>query len=685
MGRTKGQSGGSAIEEMTKKEARARARELREEIDEHDHRYYVLDDPQIPDAEYDELKRELVAIEERWPDLSTPNSPTRRVGAPPKDEMGTVGHGTPMLSLQAVQEEEDFRHFWETTREELGPQRLSVAAEPKYDGLSVELIYENGELTTAATRGDGETGEDVTENVRTIREVPLRLRDSGDFPTPRRLVVRGEVHMLQDEFEAFNRAQEERGEKTFANPRNAAAGSLRQLESSVTAGRPLRVFFWEIAPDSSNRPDTQTRCLEMMESLGLKTNPHTTRIESADKAVEWYERMREGRDDLGYEIDGVVFKVNDLGAHGRLGTRASNPRWAVAWKFPPRRRTTRIREIEADVGRTGALTPVATLEPVDIGGVEVTHASLHNQGEIDRKDIRVGDHVVVERAGDVIPHVVRVVTSNRTGHERKYTLPSECPACGGEVVRPEGEAIARCENASCPAQIKRLVQHFASKGALDIDGLGEKLVDQLVERGVVEDLADLFRLERDDLLGLDLVEEKRAENLLGAIEAAREGVTLTRLLYGLGIPHVGKALAGDLASAFDSVGDLADADRDDLLEMEGVSDAVASSIIEWFGNDRNRKLLARLRDEGIDPRAERRGSRLEGTTVVITGSLDSMTRDEAHEAIREQGGRTSSSVSGRTDFLVVGDDPGKSKTSDAEEHGVEMIDEKKFLERVGRG
>ncbi|MDY7107925.1 MAG: NAD-dependent DNA ligase LigA [Planctomycetota bacterium] len=671
------------VDDLTKKEAKKRAEALRDELEYHNHRYYILDDPEISDAEYDRLKADLEAIEEKYPDLVTPDSPTRRVGAPPKEELGTIRHETRMLSLRAVQEEDDFRHFWQTCLDELNAKRLSVAAEPKYDGLSVEFVYDNGRLETASTRGDGETGEDVTANVRTIHEVPLRLRESKDHATPRHLVVRGEVYMPKKEFAAFNRRQEKEGKKTFANPRNAAAGSLRQLDSKITARRPLRVFFYEIAPSSSNRPDTQTQCLEMMKALGLKTNPETERIESADKAVEWYRKMSDRRDKLPYEIDGCVFKVNRLDDHEKLGTRAANPRWAIAWKFPPRRETTKIKRIEAQVGRTGALTPVAILEPVRIGGVEVSHVSLHNQDEIERKDIRIGDHVHVERAGDVIPHVVRVVEQKRSGHEKKYRLPKKCPVCGGEVVRPEGEAVARCNNASCPARLKESIRHFGSRQALDIDGLGEKLVAQLVDNGLVEDLADLFELSVDDLTQLDRMGEKSAQSLVEAIGKSKEKVTLPRLIYGLGIPHVGRALAGDLAATFESLDELIDADDDDLMQLEGMGRTVASAIVQWRDNRRNRKLIRRLRERGVDPKQKRRGSRLKGKTLVVTGTLDSMTRDEAQEAIRAQRGRATSGVSENTDWLVVGDNPGRTKMRDAEKHDVETIDEKRFRELIG--
>ena len=676
-------SGGSEVEDLTRKEARKRAEELRDEIEHHNYRYYVLDDPEISDAEYDELKDELLAIEDRFPDLVTPDSPTQKVGAEPRDELGTVEHETPMLSLQSIQEKEEFRHFWSNCLEGLDIRRMKVAGEPKYDGLSVEMVYDDGELVRASTRGDGETGEDVTDNVRTMDEVLLRLQPEDGTSVPRHLVVRAEVYMTKEEFQEFNRKQEEEGNKTFANPRNAAAGSLRQLDSKITAARPLRIFFWEIAPSSSSRPSSQWKCLELMGSLGLKTNPEAKRFGSPDDAVDWFQEMTERREDLPYEIDGCVFKVDKLEHHDTLGSRAANPRWAVAWKFQPRRKTTRIQEIEAQVGRTGALTPVAILEPVTIGGVEVSHASLHNQDEIDRKDIRVGDKVVAERAGDVIPHVVEVVTDARTGDEEEYQLPDTCPVCGGDVSRPEGEAVARCTNAACPAQVKEGIRHFGSQEALDVDGLGEKVVDQLVDRGMVEDFADLFDLTVDQVKELDRMAEKSAHNLVTALQNAKEEATLARVIYGLGIPHVGRSVAGDLALEFGSLQALAQASQDDLEAMEDMGETMASAIRQWFDNQDNQRLLERLRDRGLDPREEERGDRLDSLTLVLTGSLESFTRDEAQDAIRRQGGHPTSSVSSNTDYLVVGSEPGDTKLEDAREHDVETLDEEEFLELLG--
>lgn len=670
------------VESLSKGEASERAASLRRAVDRHDYLYYVRNDPEIPDAEYDALKEELERIEARWPDLRTSDSPTLRVGGPPQDELGTVEHQTPMLSLQAVYEEEDFRHFVRTCAAELGRERVPFVAEPKYDGVSVELVYEDGTLLSAATRGDGITGEDVTENVKTVREIPLHLQAD---PPPQHLVARGEIYMRKDEFAAFNRRQKQKGARTFANPRNAAAGSLRQLDPSVTAARPLRIFFWAIAPSSSDRPATQWESLQRLSELGLKVDEDVAKSQTQSEAIDWYERMRDRRDELPYEIDGCVFKVDAFDEQERLGERAANPRWAIAWKFAPRRRETRIREIEASVGRTGALTPVAYLEPVQIGGVEVSRVTLHNQDEIDRKDIRVGDHVVVERAGDVIPHVVRVQTRKRNGTEAEYRLPETCPACGGTVSRPAGEAVARCVNARCPAQLRERLLHYGSSDAMDIDGLGEKVAEQLVDRGMVEDVADLYALTREEIESLERMAEKSAQNLVDAIEASRRDPSLHRLVYALGIPHVGEAMASELARVFGSLDALLDAEKSDFDEVADAGEVIARSVLDWTGDPQNRDMVRRLQEAGLDPEAKTGGDRLEGRTLVLTGTLRSMTREEAEEAIRAEGGRAAGSVSGETDYLVAGDDPGDRKTAAAEEHGTETLDEEAFLQMLGRG
>ena len=671
---------------MTQAVAAKRAETLRRRIEHHNYRYHVLDDPEVSDAAFDDLTVELRAIEEKWPELITPDSPTQRVGGRPRDGFATLRHETPMRSLLSVYAEAEMARFTETCRKELAADAVPLVAEPKYDGVSIEIVYDGGRLVSAATRGDGATGEDVTANIRTIGQVPLRLR-SGEAETPEHLVVRGEVYMEKGEFAAFNRRQAEAGEKTFANPRNAAAGSLRQLDPRITAQRPLRIFFWEIAPSSTWRPETQWQCLQTMRGLGLKMCAQSQLLAGAEDAIPWHHDLEARRDDLPYEIDGCVFKVNRLADHERLGVRAANPRWAVAYKFAARQETTRIVEIRPQVGRTGAVTPVAVLEAVEISGVTVTHVSLHNQDEIDRKDIRVGDTVLVERAGDVIPHVVQVITEKRRKGTRRYRLPRKCPVCGGEVVKPQGEAVSRCTNNSCPAQVKESIKHWGGKQALAIDGLGDKLVDQLVDTGLVRDVAGLYDLTVESVAALDRLAEKSASNLVEAVAGSKEA-SLARVIHGLGIRHVGRALAGALAAHFGSLHALAAADSERLLTVPDVGPQVAASIVQWFASEENRDLLARLRSHGIDPKmmqAPAAGDRMDGKTVVITGELQAMSRNQAEELVRREGGVATGSVSSKTDYLVVGANPGATKTRAAEKHGTEILDEQAFLKRVGKG
>ena len=673
---------------LSKAQARRRAAELRRQIDEHDYRYYISDSPVISDAEYDELKRELIAIEERFTDLVTPDSPTLRVGGMPREGFVSIRHETPMLSIQSIWSEEDFRHFFNSRCQELHEKSCILIGEPKYDGTSIELVYDNAELRSASTRGDGHSGEDVTANAKTIREIPLRLPAGGQrrkkVRIPGHLVLRGEVYMDKNEFEQFNRKQEDLGAKTFANPRNAAAGSLRQLDPKITAKRSLHIFFWEVTPATHDRPASHWDCLELMKDLGLKTNPDVSPFESADEAVQWFEQMKNRREQLPYEIDGCVFKVANLADQERLGTRAANPRWAVAWKFPPLQKTTRVKSIEAYVGRTGALTPVATLEPVHIGGVEVTHVTLHNQDEIDRKDIRIGDTVLVERAGDVIPHVVQVIKERRTGRQRKYNLPRLCPACVSQVARVETEVIARCPNTSCPARLREAILHFASTEAMDIRGLGGKLADQLVSKGIVKNLADLYDLPRKDLKQLIRMGDKSAQNINNSIERSKENAQLGRLIYGLGIPHVGRALAMDLATHFKSIDKLVDA-GEEALRAAGLGAVVSAAIRKWSANRANQGLIQRLERVGINPKLHSKGSRFEGKTLVFTGELGRMKRDEAKDAVVQQGGRVSEGVSGNTDFLVIGTNPGGTKTEDARKHGTKTLNEAEFLRLIGAG
>lgn len=670
-------------DELTKKQAEKEAARLRDELHHHNDLYYVQNDPEISDAEYDRMKRRLLDIEERFSDLQTPDSPTQRVGGPPRDDLEPVRHGEPMLSLRAVYEQEEVERFCDDVLKATGAKTLSLVAEPKYDGMSIELVYEKGTLSQASTRGDGHEGEDVTANVKTIGDVPLRLRRTKGVSVPKRLTVRGEILMGRKAFTGFNKQQEKAGKKTFANPRNAAAGSLRQLDPKVTAARPLRFVCWQLTSMSGTQPATHHACLDLVSKLGMKTGPETARCKSKKEVVEWHEKMAEKRDSMDIEIDGCVYKVDSLDDQQTLGTRAANPRWAIAWKFAPRRETTTVKKIRAQVGRTGAVTPVADLEPVQIGGTTVTHVTLHNQDEIERLDVAEGDRVMVERAGDVIPHVARVMKRKKT-NRRKYHLPKNCPVCGTELARPEGEAVTRCTNSSCPARIKQSVAHFASRGALDIDGLGEKLIDQLVETETVRRPDDLFDLKPDDLTAMERMGKKSAQNLLEAIEAARKKVTLPRVLYGLGIPHVGRAVAADLAAEFGSLDGLKNAAASTLKKMDGVGEVMAEAIEAWAQNDENRRLIGRLKKKGIDPQFHTGSGRLKGKTVVLTGSLDSMTRDEAKEAVISEGGKASGSVSSNTDFLVTGENPGGTKTADAEKNGVPQINEKQFLKKIGR-
>jgi DNA ligase (NAD+) len=658
--------------------AHHRAAGLRKKIAYHDYRYYVLDDPEISDSEYDALKDELRQIEANYPELVTPDSPTQRVGAEPRQELGTVTHETPMLSLETAQDEESIQRFYSRCQDELGKAHINLVGEPKYDGLSVELVYERGLLVSGSTRGDGRIGEDVTDNIKTIREVPLRLR-SDHTSIPRHLVVRGEVYIAKAAFRRFNKEQEKVGGRTFANPRNFAAGSLRQLDPRITAERPLQIYFWEMAPTSSKRPASHFQCLQKMKELGLKTSSLCTRTEDVEEAMAWHSAIEQKRDSLPYEIDGCVFKVDSDQDQRKLGERSTSPRWAVAWKFPARRRTTRIRKIDAQVGRTGALTPVATLDPVDIGGVQVTHVSLHNQDEIDRKDIRIGDFVEIERAGDVIPHVVRVITSKRKGNERRWRLAKRCPVCGGRVVKPVGEAVARCVSATCPAQLEGRLKHFGSRRAMHIDGLGDHIAAQLVARGLVVDVADLYGLSVDELTQLERVGPRSARNLVDAIDASRKNISFARFLYALGIPGVGRALATTLASEFRSLDELVGADLTDLQGIEGIGPELATNIVEWFREKKNRRLLRKLAKCGVKPKRERRSRRLQGKTFVFTGTLESMTRDEAHEAIDKQGGRATSSISKATDYLVIGRSPGITKLHQAQIHRTKTLDERAFL------
>ncbi len=658
-----------------------RLRELRAEIERHNYRYFVLDDPEVPDAEYDRLLRELREIEQQHPELVTPDSPTQRVGAAALAEFSEVKHRVPMLSLDNAFEPADVEAFDRRVRERLGDeQEVTYACEPKIDGLAVSIVYERGALTQAATRGDGTTGEDVTHNIRTIKSVPLRLQGS-DWPAL--LEVRGEVYIPLADFEDMNRRARETGDKVFVNPRNAAAGSLRQLDPRVTAARPLDFFCYGIGlVESGAVPGRHSDILKALRGWGLRTSPDAAVVAGVSGLLDYYAAMATRRSRLPYQIDGVVYKVDSLAIQRRLGFVARAPRFSIAHKFPAEEEMTTVRDIEWQVGRTGALTPVARLEPVFVGGVTVSNATLHNIDELQRKDVRVGDTVVIRRAGDVIPEVVSVVTQRRPAGTRKARLPVVCPVCGSEVTREEDEAVARCSGGLyCAAQRKESIKHFASRRAMDVEGLGAKLVDQLVDEGLVKNAADLYRIEPEQLAGLERMGTKSAANLVAALEASKR-TTLQRFLFALGIRDVGETTAASLANHFGSLESLAGADIEQLTSVPDVGPVVAQRVLGFFREAHNRDVIAALRDRGVhwpDVQVKRAATLpLAGKTFVITGTLSSMSRSDAQDRIRVLGGKAAASVSARTDYLVAGAEAG-SKLRKAETLGVRVVSEEEFL------
>jgi DNA ligase (NAD+) len=661
-----------------------RVEELRELINYHNYRYYVLDSPEISDAEYDRLFDELSGMEKEYPDLITPDSPTQRVGATPLEEFRTVRHSLPMLSLNKATSEAEFLDFHRRVLElsDISEEQIRYAVEPKFDGLAVELMFDRGIFTLGSTRGDGVMGEDVTLNLRTIKSLPLRLMGP---PSPTLLEVRGEVIMNKEDFERLNRKREGIGEPLFANPRNAAAGSVRQLDPKVTSTRPLTMFAYGIGRIEGKPLTNQWDTIRFLKELGFKISQYVELCESVGQVKEFYDTLLAKRDDLPYEIDGIVIKVNDFAIQAKLGELSRSPRWAVAWKFPAQQENTTIKDIIVSVGRTGALTPVAILEPVRVGGVEVSRASLHNEDEIKNKDVRIGDTVIVQRAGDVIPEVVKVIDSKRTGKERKFTMPDRCPVCGSKVERPSGEAIHRCTGISCPAQIKENLAHFVSKGAMDMDGLGHKFLEQMVDKKIIQDQADLYFLKKDDLMKMDRMGDKLAENMLNAIDKSRKP-TLTSLIYALGIRNVGYHLAGVLGKHFKSIANLAKQSIDDLTEVHEIGPIVAESIYNFFHNPKNLMILEKLKKGGVAfpvEEPEVRETPLSGKTFVLTGALESFSRAEARKLIEHRGGKVSSSVSRNTDFVVVGRDPG-SKYDESLRLGVRTLNEDEFREMIGR-
>jgi DNA ligase (NAD+) len=663
---------------------------LRDEINYHAYRYHTLDDPIISDAEYDRLMQELRALEEAHPDLVTPDSPTQRVGAPPLDQFEKVIHPVPMTSLGNAFDDEDMlawlARIGRLLPEDVALTDLTFVIEPKFDGLAVALTYENGLLVRGATRGNGVEGENVTANLRTVKNVPLRIpASSGGPPAPARIEVRGETYMPIADFNEMNRRHADKGERLYANPRNAAAGAVRQLDSRITARRPLAFFAYAIGyVEGGESIASQWEALDYVRRLGFPVNPDIRRSRDFDEVLSFIHEWMEGRDRLPYEADGVVVKVDDFAIQEQLGIVGNAPRWAIAYKFPAREATTRLLSIEVNVGRTGVLTPYAVLEPVNIGGVTVRQASLHNFEDLARKDIRAGDTVVIKRAGDVIPQVVKPILDLRPPDSQPYRPPERCPSCDEPVVKPDDEVAVFCVNAACPAQLVRRLEYFVSRGAMDIEGFGIKIAEQLIQAGLIHDVADIYALTRDQLLALEGFADKRADNLLAAIQASK-AQPLERVVTALGIRGVGGVVARTLVEAFPSMEALAAARVEDLQGIEGVGPHIAAGVVEWFERPRNQQVIHKLRQAGVRMQAEARAEQpqpLVGLTFVVTGTLPTMGRDQAKAFIEARGGKVSGSVSGKTDYLVLGENPG-SKLDQARSLGTRIIDEAELRRLAG--
>lgn len=668
------------INRLGEDEAREEIEALREGIEHHNYLYYVKNAPKISDSLYDRLFKRLQDLEQAFPQFRSDTSPTVRVGAKPVSKLEKLRHSAPMLSLHAALEEKEIDEFGRFVAQQSGTERVSYVVEPKFDGASVEVAYQDGRFLYGATRGDGETGEDISSNLKTVRTLPLQLQ--GDGSVPSFVAIRGEVFMVKEGFQQLNRERIEQGEEPFANPRNATAGLLRQLDPRMVAGRPLDIRFYDVMRIDGEQPTSHWQMLARLQELGLKTDPHNRRCASIDQIKQTYGEFLEQRDNLEYEIDGLVIKVDDRGLRDRLGTRQRSPRWAIAWKFPPKQEVSRIEDIVVQVGRTGMLTPVALLQPVDLGGVTISRATLHNENEIHRKDVRQGDKVRVARAGDVIPEVVERV--DEPGRERcgEFHMPERCPACGTRVTR-EGAYYMCPAGLRCAPQLIGRIVHYGSRQALDIEGLRDKTAKQLVERGLVHDLADLYHLSTRDLEGLDGFAKKSAGQLHAAIQNSKR-TRLDRFLYGLGIRHVGEHMAQVLARQFGDLEALSGATREELERVPEVGPGVAESIAEFFDRPENQEVLQRLWAAGVEVEPMRRREEklaLEGKSFVFTGSLSKYSRSEAEQLVQQLGGRTSSSVSSQTDYVVAGENPG-SKLEQAREHGVQAVDEEEFIKLI---
>jgi DNA ligase (NAD+) len=680
---------------VSPEDAKARIDKLKAEINHHNYRYYVLDSPEISDTEYDDLMRELKELEEQYPQFLTPDSPTQRVGAAPVEAFGVVEHPLPLLSLGNAFSNDELQAWHTRTVKLLGSVEFDFVGEHKIDGLAVALTYINGQLTTGATRGDGFRGENITQNLKTIRSIPLSV--PGDAPP--RFEVRGEVYLSKTGFHRLNEERAEEGLPLFANPRNAAAGSVRQLDSRVTARRPLDIYVYMLGyAEGRAVPSTHWDTMEYLKSLGFKVNPNNRTLKSIDEVEEYYHNWEEKRESLQYEADGIVVKINQLDLHERLGDVGREPRWAIAYKFPAVQGTTRLVDIGISVGRTGTLNPYAILEPVSVGGVTIKQAALHNEDDIRRKDIRIGDTVIIQRAGEVIPEVVGPITSKRNGSEKKFSLleklPKDkqgrpvCPSClKDSVIKPEGEVMYYCANAACPAQAQQRIEHFASRDAMDIRGIGESLSATLFRKGLVRDAADLYYLKekKEELLNLEKMAEKSVDNMLKAIENSKER-PLARVIFGLGIKHIGAEMAEILAGEFHSIDRLAGAPREDLVSISAIGPKIADSVTAFFRQEENQKIIRRLREAGV--RLEETGAEpselpLSGKEFVITGRLESFSRQEAESRIKQLGGTAKDNVTRKTDYVVVGADPG-SKAEKAEQLGITKLTEAQFLEKIGQ-
>jgi len=671
-------------------EVKARIEQLRADINHHNYRYYVLDSPEISDAEYDDLMRELKQLEEQYPRLLTPDSPTQRVGAAPVEAFGVVEHPLPLLSLGNAFSKDELSGWYTRTVKLVGSSPFDFVVEHKIDGLAVALTYVNGQMVTGATRGDGFRGENITQNLRTIRSIPLSVPRNA----PPRFEVRGEVYISKSGFNKLNQERAEEGLPLFANPRNAAAGSVRQLDSRITSRRPLDIYIYMLGyAEGKALPPTHWETMEYLKSLGFKVNPDNRRLASIEDVEEYYKTWEERRESLPYEADGIVVKINQLNLHEQLGEVGHEPRWAIAYKFPAVQGTTRLVDIGISVGRTGTLNPYAILEPISVGGVTIKQAALHNEDDIRRKDIRIGDTVIIQRAGEVIPEVVGPIISKRSGREKEFSLlkklprnalgrPS-CPECGAEVIQPEGEVMYYCSNAACPAQTQQRIEHFASRGAMDIRGIGENLSATLFQKGLVRDVADLYYLKekKEQLLNLEKMAEKSVDNMLSAIEKSKDR-PLHRVIFALGIKHVGAEMAEVLSSEFHSIDELAKASRERLISIPTLGHKIADSITAFFRQEENRNIIRRLKDAGVrleEAVAKPEELPLSGMEFVITGKLETFSRQEAEARIKTLGGAAKDNVTRKTTYVVVGADPGATKLAHARELGIKQISEEELL------